>query len=128
MSECCTATIQQMRETIPFLIYYVSPFIVDFPVLEQWSESASLSEASLFMDGFLYISTGASKTTLERRGRDGERLKRKKRVKRFIFKPPAWPINSFVSSLNCVFVRGLLQLSAERSISVSLSAVKLPIV
>ncbi|KAL3046378.1 hypothetical protein OYC64_004396 [Pagothenia borchgrevinki] len=42
----------------------------DFPVLEQWSESASLSEASLFMDGFLYISTGASKTTLDRRGRD----------------------------------------------------------
>lgn len=37
-------------------------------------------------------------------------------------------INPFVSNSNCVFVRGLLQLSADRSISVSLSAVKLPIV
>ncbi|TNN63223.1 hypothetical protein EYF80_026566 [Liparis tanakae] len=38
---------------------------VDFPRLEQWSESPSLSDVSIFMDGFLYISTG-----LDRRGRD----------------------------------------------------------
>ncbi|XP_029311166.1 arf-GAP with Rho-GAP domain, ANK repeat and PH domain-containing protein 2 isoform X2 [Cottoperca gobio] len=42
----------------------------DFPILEQWLESTSLSEASLFMDGFLYISSGPAKTTLDRRGRD----------------------------------------------------------
>ncbi|XP_042367788.1 arf-GAP with Rho-GAP domain, ANK repeat and PH domain-containing protein 2 isoform X2 [Plectropomus leopardus] len=42
----------------------------DFPRLEPWSESTSLSDASLFMDGFLYISTGPAKTTLDRRGRD----------------------------------------------------------
>lgn len=42
----------------------------DFPRLEQWSESTSLSDASFFMDGFLYISTGPAKTTLDRRGRD----------------------------------------------------------
>ncbi|XP_078131876.1 arf-GAP with Rho-GAP domain, ANK repeat and PH domain-containing protein 2 isoform X2 [Sander vitreus] len=42
----------------------------DFPRLEQCSESPFLSEASLFMDGFLYISTGPAKTTLDRRGRD----------------------------------------------------------
>ncbi|XP_075968579.1 arf-GAP with Rho-GAP domain, ANK repeat and PH domain-containing protein 2, partial [Anarhichas minor] len=42
----------------------------DFPRLEQWSESPSLSDVSLFMDGFLYISTGSAKTTLDRRGRD----------------------------------------------------------
>ncbi|XP_037832343.1 arf-GAP with Rho-GAP domain, ANK repeat and PH domain-containing protein 2 isoform X2 [Kryptolebias marmoratus] len=34
------------------------------------SENASSSDASLFMDGFLYISTGSAKTTVERRGRD----------------------------------------------------------
>ncbi|XP_042256741.1 arf-GAP with Rho-GAP domain, ANK repeat and PH domain-containing protein 2 [Thunnus maccoyii] len=42
----------------------------DFPILEQWSENASLSDASLFMDGFLYISSGPAKTALDRRGRD----------------------------------------------------------
>ncbi|KAI3376380.1 hypothetical protein L3Q82_016862 [Scortum barcoo] len=42
----------------------------DFPRLEQWSDTTSLSDASLFMDGFLYISSGPAKTTLDRRGRD----------------------------------------------------------
>ncbi|XP_076581754.1 arf-GAP with Rho-GAP domain, ANK repeat and PH domain-containing protein 2 isoform X2 [Chaetodon auriga] len=42
----------------------------DFPRLEQWSENTSLSDASLFMDGFLYISSGPAKATLDRRGRD----------------------------------------------------------
>ncbi|XP_023276619.1 arf-GAP with Rho-GAP domain, ANK repeat and PH domain-containing protein 2 isoform X2 [Seriola lalandi dorsalis] len=42
----------------------------DFPRLEQWSENPSLSDASLFMDGFLYISSGPAKSTLERRRRD----------------------------------------------------------
>ncbi|XP_031145759.1 arf-GAP with Rho-GAP domain, ANK repeat and PH domain-containing protein 2 [Sander lucioperca] len=42
----------------------------DFPRLEQCSESTFLSDASLFMDGFLYISTAPAKTTLDRRGRD----------------------------------------------------------
>uniref|UniRef100_A0A3B4Z229 PH domain-containing protein n=1 Tax=Seriola lalandi dorsalis TaxID=1841481 RepID=A0A3B4Z229_SERLL len=37
----------------------------DFPRLEQWSENPSLSDASLFMDGFLYISSGPAKSTLE---------------------------------------------------------------
>ncbi|XP_071395013.1 arf-GAP with Rho-GAP domain, ANK repeat and PH domain-containing protein 2 isoform X2 [Centroberyx affinis] len=42
----------------------------DFPKLEQWSESVSLSDAPLFMDGFLYVSPGSAKATLDRRGRD----------------------------------------------------------
>ncbi|XP_028284564.1 arf-GAP with Rho-GAP domain, ANK repeat and PH domain-containing protein 2 isoform X2 [Parambassis ranga] len=42
----------------------------DFPRLDQWSENTSLSDTSLFMDGFLYISSGSAKTTLDRRGRD----------------------------------------------------------
>ncbi|KAM8747595.1 arf-GAP with Rho-GAP domain, ANK repeat and PH domain-containing protein 2 [Acanthopagrus schlegelii] len=42
----------------------------DFPRLEQWTDNTSPSESSLFMDGFLYISSGPSKTTLDRRGRD----------------------------------------------------------
>ncbi|XP_073331305.1 arf-GAP with Rho-GAP domain, ANK repeat and PH domain-containing protein 2 [Pagrus major] len=42
----------------------------DFPRLEQWTDNTSLSDSSLFMDGFLYISSGPSKTTLDRRGRD----------------------------------------------------------
>uniref|UniRef100_A0A8D3A5L7 Uncharacterized protein n=1 Tax=Scophthalmus maximus TaxID=52904 RepID=A0A8D3A5L7_SCOMX len=42
----------------------------DFPRLEQWSEDASLSDVSLFMDGFLYISSGPAKSTSERRRRD----------------------------------------------------------
>lgn len=42
----------------------------DFPRLEQWSENTSPSDASPFMDGFLYISSGHTKTTLDRRGRD----------------------------------------------------------
>uniref|UniRef100_A0A3B4ZYD2 PH domain-containing protein n=1 Tax=Stegastes partitus TaxID=144197 RepID=A0A3B4ZYD2_9TELE len=37
----------------------------DFPRLEQWSENASPSDASLFMDGFLYISSGLAKATLD---------------------------------------------------------------
>lgn len=45
----------------------------DFPRLDQWSENTFLSDASLFMDGFLYISSGPAKTTLDRRGKDGER-------------------------------------------------------
>ncbi|KAM3849702.1 arf-GAP with Rho-GAP domain, ANK repeat and PH domain-containing protein 2 [Diretmus argenteus] len=39
----------------------------DFPKLDPWSESASLSDAPVFMDGFLYVS---SKAPLDRRGRD----------------------------------------------------------
>ncbi|XP_029943844.1 arf-GAP with Rho-GAP domain, ANK repeat and PH domain-containing protein 2 isoform X2 [Salarias fasciatus] len=42
----------------------------DFPSLEPWSDNASLSDASLFMDGFLYISSGLGRATPERRGRD----------------------------------------------------------
>ncbi|KAG7497488.1 hypothetical protein JOB18_038618 [Solea senegalensis] len=42
----------------------------DFPRLEQWSEDPSVSDVSLFMDGFLYISSGTAKSTLERRRRD----------------------------------------------------------
>ncbi|CAN9509584.1 unnamed protein product [Ophioblennius macclurei] len=42
----------------------------DFPSLEPWSDNASLSEASLFMDGFLYISSSLTKAPLERRARD----------------------------------------------------------
>ncbi|CAG5929182.1 unnamed protein product [Menidia menidia] len=42
----------------------------DFPRLEQWSDSISPSDASPFMDGFLYISSGPAKATLDRRGRD----------------------------------------------------------
>ncbi|KAM9425205.1 arf-GAP with Rho-GAP domain, ANK repeat and PH domain-containing protein 2 isoform 1-T3 [Pholidichthys leucotaenia] len=42
----------------------------DFPRLEQWSENPSLSDGSLFMDGFLYISSGPVKMTMDRRGRD----------------------------------------------------------
>uniref|UniRef100_A0A3P8SBI6 ArfGAP with RhoGAP domain, ankyrin repeat and PH domain 2 n=1 Tax=Amphiprion percula TaxID=161767 RepID=A0A3P8SBI6_AMPPE len=49
----------------------------DFPRLEQWSENASPSDASLFMDGFLYISSGPAKMTLDRRGRDGEHMARR---------------------------------------------------
>lgn len=36
-------------------------------------------------------------------------------------------INPFVSNLDCVFVRGLLQLNTDRSLSVSLSVVQLPV-
>nr|XP_046237529.1 arf-GAP with Rho-GAP domain, ANK repeat and PH domain-containing protein 2 isoform X2 [Scatophagus argus] len=42
----------------------------DFPILEQWSENTLFSDTSLFMDGFLYISSGPTKTTLDRRGKD----------------------------------------------------------
>lgn len=117
------------KKAISLLINCVSPFLADFPRLEQWTDNTSLSESSLFIDGFLYISSGPSKTTVDRRGRDGERkmpvCKKKKK------KTPGkanQSINPFVSNSNCVFVRGLLQLSADRSIRVSLSAVKLPIV
>uniref|UniRef100_A0A665WNT8 ArfGAP with RhoGAP domain, ankyrin repeat and PH domain 2 n=1 Tax=Echeneis naucrates TaxID=173247 RepID=A0A665WNT8_ECHNA len=41
----------------------------DFPPLEQWSENPSLSDASPFMDGFLYISCGPAKSTLEHMAR-----------------------------------------------------------
>ncbi|XP_014852233.1 PREDICTED: arf-GAP with Rho-GAP domain, ANK repeat and PH domain-containing protein 2 [Poecilia mexicana] len=42
----------------------------DFPRLDQWSENASLSDVSVFMDGFLYVSSGPAKTMPDRRGRD----------------------------------------------------------
>ncbi|XP_039997410.1 arf-GAP with Rho-GAP domain, ANK repeat and PH domain-containing protein 2 [Xiphias gladius] len=42
----------------------------DFPRLEQWSERPSLTDSSLFMDGFLYISSGPAKSTFDRRRRD----------------------------------------------------------
>lgn len=42
----------------------------DFPRLDQWSENASLSDVSFFMDGFLYVSSGPAKTMPDRRGRD----------------------------------------------------------
>lgn len=99
-------------------------FLADFPRLEQWSDNASLSDAFLFMDGFLYISSVPARTTVDRRGRDGECKCR--------FANPDGranqSINPFVSDLNRVFVRGPLQLSADRSISVSPSAVEPPIV
>uniref|UniRef100_A0A3Q2GHS8 Uncharacterized protein n=1 Tax=Cyprinodon variegatus TaxID=28743 RepID=A0A3Q2GHS8_CYPVA len=44
----------------------------DFPRLGQWSEKSSFPDVSLFMDGFLYVSSGPSKTMPDRRGRDGE--------------------------------------------------------
>ncbi|XP_047242334.1 arf-GAP with Rho-GAP domain, ANK repeat and PH domain-containing protein 2 isoform X3 [Girardinichthys multiradiatus] len=42
----------------------------DFPRLDQCSENPSLSDASLFMDGFLYVSPGPVKMMPDRRGRD----------------------------------------------------------
>ncbi|KAM6949543.1 arf-GAP with Rho-GAP domain, ANK repeat and PH domain-containing protein 2 [Aplochiton taeniatus] len=42
----------------------------DFPLLEQSSESGCPFDAPSFMDGFLYVSPGPSKATLDRRGRD----------------------------------------------------------
>lgn len=90
---------------------------VEFPC----SENAAASDASLFMDGFLYISTGPAKMTQDRRGRDGER-------KSHFSELEVKPINPFVHSLSCMFVRGLPQLSPDRSINVNLSTVKLPIV
>uniref|UniRef100_A0A3Q2QSQ4 Arf-GAP with Rho-GAP domain, ANK repeat and PH domain-containing protein 2 n=1 Tax=Fundulus heteroclitus TaxID=8078 RepID=A0A3Q2QSQ4_FUNHE len=39
--------------------------LCDFPRLDQWSESASLSDVSLFMDGFLYVSFGPAKMMLD---------------------------------------------------------------
>ncbi|XP_030609581.1 LOW QUALITY PROTEIN: arf-GAP with Rho-GAP domain, ANK repeat and PH domain-containing protein 2 [Archocentrus centrarchus] len=41
-----------------------------FARLDEWSEDACLSDTSLFMDGFLYISSSSTKATLDRRGRD----------------------------------------------------------
>uniref|UniRef100_A0A667YWS5 ArfGAP with RhoGAP domain, ankyrin repeat and PH domain 2 n=1 Tax=Myripristis murdjan TaxID=586833 RepID=A0A667YWS5_9TELE len=49
----------------------------DFPKLDQWSESSCLSDAPVFMDGFLYFSPGPAKATLDRRGRDGEYMVRR---------------------------------------------------
>lgn len=98
--------------------------LTDFPRLEQWSENTFLSDASLFMDGFLYISSGPAKTTVDRRGKDGECECR-------VFLcvcANSQSISAFVSDLKCVFVRAPIQLSTDRSISVNLSAVKLPIV
>uniref|UniRef100_A0A3Q1H731 ArfGAP with RhoGAP domain, ankyrin repeat and PH domain 2 n=1 Tax=Anabas testudineus TaxID=64144 RepID=A0A3Q1H731_ANATE len=40
--------------------------LTDFPRLEDWSEKASPSDTSLFMDGFLYIFSGPSKSTLSK--------------------------------------------------------------
>uniref|UniRef100_H3C452 ArfGAP with RhoGAP domain, ankyrin repeat and PH domain 2 n=1 Tax=Tetraodon nigroviridis TaxID=99883 RepID=H3C452_TETNG len=45
--------------------------LTDFPRMDPRSETASRSDFSLFMDGFLYISSREAKTTLDRRGRDG---------------------------------------------------------
>lgn len=91
------------------LLHLSPPLLADFPRLEQWSESPSPSDASLFMDGFLYISAAPAKTSLDRRGRDGEQCGaefiRQSICKQF--------------TLAC-FVRDPLQLSAERSISVTL--------
>ncbi|MEQ2291878.1 Arf-GAP with Rho-GAP domain, ANK repeat and PH domain-containing protein 2 [Ameca splendens] len=42
----------------------------DFPRLDQCSENPSLSDASFFMDGFLYVSSGPVKMMPDRRGRD----------------------------------------------------------
>ncbi|KAM4714884.1 arf-GAP with Rho-GAP domain, ANK repeat and PH domain-containing protein 2 isoform 2-T2 [Anableps anableps] len=42
----------------------------DFPRLDQWSENASLSDVSHFIDGFLYVSSGPAKMMQERRGRE----------------------------------------------------------
>ncbi|PWA28859.1 hypothetical protein CCH79_00012923, partial [Gambusia affinis] len=44
--------------------------LCDFPRLDQWSENSSLPDASIFMDGFLYVSSGPAKTMPDRRGRD----------------------------------------------------------
>uniref|UniRef100_A0A7N8XIK7 ArfGAP with RhoGAP domain, ankyrin repeat and PH domain 2 n=1 Tax=Mastacembelus armatus TaxID=205130 RepID=A0A7N8XIK7_9TELE len=43
--------------------------LTDFSRLEQWSEKGTLSDASFFMDGFLYISTGPAKSTLDHMAR-----------------------------------------------------------
>ncbi|XP_054608937.1 arf-GAP with Rho-GAP domain, ANK repeat and PH domain-containing protein 2 isoform X3 [Dunckerocampus dactyliophorus] len=48
----------------------------DFPRLDPWSENNCLSEVSLFMDGFLYISPGHSKGTPPDR-RKGEDMARR---------------------------------------------------
>ncbi|KAM4611838.1 LOW QUALITY PROTEIN: arf-GAP with Rho-GAP domain, ANK repeat and PH domain-containing protein 2 [Polymixia lowei] len=42
----------------------------DFPKLEQGSEKSLLSDVPPFMDGFLYISPGPTRATLERRSRE----------------------------------------------------------
>lgn len=59
--------------TLPVRFIANISLLPDFPRLDQWSENTFLSDASLFMDGFLYISSGPAKTTLDRRGKDGER-------------------------------------------------------
>lgn len=56
----------------------------DFPRLDQWSENTFLSDASLFMDGFLYMSSGPAKTTLDRRGKDGERRRKTHSISVFV--------------------------------------------
>lgn len=48
-----------------------SLYPADFPRMDHWLESASQSD-SLFMDGFLYISSIQARAALDRRGRDGE--------------------------------------------------------
>lgn len=60
------------KYTLPAGFIANTSLIAEFPRLDQWSENTPLSDASLFMDGFLYISSGPAKTTLERRGKDGE--------------------------------------------------------
>lgn len=40
--------------------------------MDHWLENSSQSDCSLFMDGFLFISSREAKTTPDRRGRDGE--------------------------------------------------------
>lgn len=51
---------------------FASTSLVAFTRVDEWSEDACLSDASLFVDGFLYISCSSTKATLDRRGRDGE--------------------------------------------------------
>lgn len=84
--------------------------------MDHWSENASQSDFSLFMDGFLYISSCQAKATLDRRGRDGEPP------------PPNRSLATFANDSNCASVKGPIQLSAARSITVSPSAVEAPVV
>lgn len=86
--------------------------------MDHWSENASQSDFSLFMDGFLYISSSQAKATLDRRGRDGESLP----------PPPNRSLGTFANDSNCASVKGPIQLSAAGSITVSPSAVEAPIV
>lgn len=105
--------------TVPHKYIKQICLLVDFPRLDQWSENSSLPDASIFMDGFLYVSSGPAKTMPDRRGRDGEfksLLTKKTRKKKHDKSNQC--INPFVSNLSCTFVKGLLFLSAGQSVSV----------